>query len=341
MRMRPSRHLAALLNASILSAAMCLGACEQSGPLDTSSDERGDLLDQVPAGQTSVGLELAFVNQFGFALWQKGALRADFDESILKDKLDGELRFLQQLNLWLDVSGEANLPPVFDTRDGAITLSVGEIQIDIRGGTDIGQLAATAVVAVEADVAFHLERGVLRMTPSFDPRDIHIDLRVQAFAGLKGEAIERIVLGIAPGYVEALLARLSKLPVPRVDLARNGINRIVGLDEATVKLSPDGAIMTGTLSDIDPNAVFASTSFEPSPVQESAPALAQCTAPSSSEPGLEGDCCAADDGSPGVCTNLDPDADGQEEAFCPTGSTALRRKCPSAPGHVKCCIYPE
>lgn len=323
-----------------IACLLALAGCEQG--LETGPNEdKGDIIDQAPGGKTSFGVDLEFINQFGYGLWAQGALNLNYDEDVLGTQLDEDLSFLRDLGLWLDLSGEAKLPPVFDVTDRGVTLAVGELHLDIRGGTDLGQLAVEAVIAVEAEVKMDLSGGILRLQPTLDPEDIHIDLKIQAFAGLKGEAVERMVEGMAPAYVDEFLSRISTLPVPSMDMGPVGIDRVVGLREASLQLSQEGAVLIGQLGDIDPDAVFDTAEFERAPIEESAPALAECLAPDPASPGLEGDCCTSEDGDAGVCTDLDPDGDGLEEAFCPTGATALRSRCPSGAKSIKCCIYPS
>lgn len=335
------------LASRLLSLALCTsivwaGGCEQGDLAGGDNDDKSDLIDDAPRGQTSFGLELDLINQFSFALWSKQAFRVLDDETMIpEEKMEGELSFLRDLNLWLDLTGEAKLPPVIDMNDSGFGLRVGEFQVELVGGTDIGTLSATAVIAIQAEVDVKVSQGRLVLTPRFDDDDIQIDLKIASFAGLKSEAMERIVQSLAPGFVDQMIRRIESLPIPSMDLHRSGFDRVLGLNDAALKFTSEGAIMQGTLGDVNPNDTFETVIDERAPIENTAPALAECLQPDPATPGLEGDCCFADDGSEGVCTDLDPDGDNIEESFCPTGMTALRRKCPSAPGHVKCCIYPE
>jgi len=334
--------LSSLLRFTLMASLLCVSACEQGLASGDGNEDKSDLIDEAPRGKTSLGLELDLINQFSFALWENQALKVAADESVIPDELmRGDLAFLPSINLWLDVSGEAKLPPVLDTNASGFRVGVGEFVVDLRGGTDLGQLSAKAVLAIQADIDVSVRGSRLVLTPRFDKEDIHIDLQIQSFAGLKAEAVERMVEGMAPEFVSRLLQRIESFPIPSMDLKRSGFDRVLGLNEAVFKLSPNGAIMEGTLGDVNPDDIIETVLDQRAPLSDTAPALASCEEPAPATPGLEGDCCFADDGSGGVCTNLDPDADGTEESFCPTGKVALRRKCPSAPGHVKCCIFPE
>jgi hypothetical protein len=330
-----------LLGLALSSCLLWAGGCEQGALDEGGNDDKSDLIDDAPRGQTSFGLELDLINQFSYALWNQQAFQVQDDESMIpEEKMSGELSFLRDLNLWLDLTGEARLPPVIDMSDTGFSLQVGEFHIELVGGTDIGTLSATAVIGLRAEVDVRVSGGRLLLTPRFDDEDIKIDLKIASFAGLKAEAMEDIVESVAPGFVDMLIQRIESLPIPSMDLHRSGFDRVLGLNEAQLKFTSEGAIMQGTLGDVNPDDTFETVIDERAPLTETAPALAECQAPDPGTPGLEGDCCFADDGSEGVCTDLDPDGDGAEESFCPTGMTALRRKCPSAPGHVKCCIYP-
>ena len=313
---------------------LCTG-CDQA-PAETDTDDKQDLIDQAPAGQTSFGLELGLINQFSYALWSEGVLAGSFDESVLGQSLQtGELALLGKLNLWLDVSSKANLPPVIDLSSTGFTFALGEYEVVLRGGTDLGQLAATAVIAIKVDIDLEIEDGRVQVTPHFKDEDIHIDLKVQAFAGLNSEAIESVLQMMAPDFANSQLRKLENFPIPSMEISGRNTSRTLGLSQAVVQLSPEGAIMRGTLGDVNPHDELQTVIRRPA--AESAPALGECTESAPGLEGLEGDCCMAGQG---ICTDLDPNADGIEESFCPTGAIALRQECPSAPTHVKCCIYP-
>jgi len=209
-------HVPELPGAPILSSAQ-----------DVQPDVHADL---------GLATDMDAVNRLLYAMWRGGAVSQSFDAAPYLPALE-DLPFSPTS---VEVALNGLLPPVATIQDGALYVTIGDLQVDLFISSKLGAMNATAyafgtfrVDVVPDDHGYRLSVQVV---------DVDVDVDRVSMAGLDTEAIEAYVRPIAKKYLPRMLAHSAMIPVGSVSLEGTGLAGSVQIQGLQFVTTAEGAL---------------------------------------------------------------------------------------------------
>ncbi len=202
----------------------------------------GDLVADPGIVRADLGLstDIQSVNQILWAMWKGGAFSRSFDAAPYLPPLQD-----MPFQPWsAEVAINGLLPPVAQAGSDGLTLSVGDIQVDLYLSSQLGEINATAYAAADVQVQVRPGRTGYELVVSM--QDVYVDIDRVSLAGIDPEAIEAYVEPLIQNMLPRMLKMSAMIPMVSIPLDLIGLKGKIEISNLDFGLSAGIVTLSGS-----------------------------------------------------------------------------------------------